>query len=620
MAQDEPSAIRFGVFELDLKNLELRKSGTLIRLPPQPFKVLALLANHPGELVTRDDIQQQIWMGAAYVDFERGINHCVSQIRAVLEDDAETPRYIQTLPRRGYRFIAPISKETRAAVESSERSPLFSLSNASGFRLGALCLVVVLAATVFGLKHAATEQKAKLSKVPLAVLPFDNLSGDPRQDYFAEGMTEALITQLGKFSGLRVISKQSVMHFNGVDSPTSEIARELNVNEIVKGSVIQSNGRVRITAQLIDPASGSYVWSDSYEGDIRNILTLQSEVASAIAGKIKIVMTPQERENVKSLQGVNPAAHEDYLRGRYYWNKRTREALNRSIEYFELAIKEDPQYAPAYAGLADSYNLLAFSGALAPKVAYPQATQAAMKALLLDDTLADAHTSLADIRSVYEWKWSEAEREYRRAIELNRSYAIAHQWYASYLIAMGRTEESISEAKQALELDPLSLMINSNLGWSYYLAGRDDEAIEHYRVVIEMDPNFGPAHLNLGRVYEQKEMFEPAILEIQKAISLSNETPSALAALGYAYGVAGKLAQATETADRLKTMSQKGYVPPYDLAVVYAGLGNKDEALRWLQQAYQERSGELLYIKVDPRLVSLRTDRKFLALTREMGL
>jgi TolB-like protein/DNA-binding winged helix-turn-helix (wHTH) protein/Flp pilus assembly protein TadD len=620
MPQVDPSAIRFGVFELDLKNLELRKAGSLIRLPPQPFKVLALLANHPGELVTRDDIQHQIWMGAAYVDFERGINHCVSQIRAVLEDDAETPRYIQTLPRRGYRFIAPISGETGAPVVSSDRSPLSSLWNTSGFRLGALCLVVVLAATVFGLKHAATEQKAKLSKVPLAVLPFDNLSGDPRQDYFAEGMTEALITQLGKFSGLRVTSKQSVMHFNGVDSPANEIARELNVNEIVKGSVIQSNGRVRITAQLIDPTSGSYVWSDSYEGDIRNILTLQSEVASAIASKIKIVMTPQERENVKSLQGVNPAAHEDYLRGRYYWNKRTREALNRSIEYFELAIKEDPQYAPAYAGLADSYNLLAFSGALAPKVAYPEATRAAMKALQLDDTLADAHTSLADIRSVYEWKWSEAEKEYRRAIELNTSYAIAHQWYASYLVAMGRTAESISEAKQALELDPLSLMINSNLGWSYYLAGRDDEAIEHYRVVIEMDPNFGPAHLNLGRAYEQKEMFAPAILEIQKAISLSNETPSALAALGYAYGVAGQMKEATETADRLKTMSQKGYVPPYDLAVIYAGLGNKDEALRWLQQAYQERSGELLYIKVDPRLVSLRADRKFLALTREMGL
>ncbi|MGB8590117.1 MAG: tetratricopeptide repeat protein [Candidatus Acidiferrales bacterium] len=622
MSQLSPRTLSFGVFELDLQDGELRKAGRLIKLSPQPLRVLALLAARK-DIVTRDEIQELIWNGATYVDFERGINHCISQIRAVLEDNTDTPRYIQTLPRRGYRFIAPvrpIPPGNRDQIQRLEQNPSSKFRTGPWLRLAAICLIVVLTGTVFGLKRASTEQSLRRSKVPLAVLPFNNLSGDPQQDYFAEGMTEALITELGKFSRLRVISKQSVMHFNGIDSPPSEIARQLNVSEIVKGFVLQSDGKVRITAQLIDPTSGTYVWTDSYEGELRDVLTIQGEVASAIASKIRVAMTPQEQERVGATQEVNPSAHEAYLRGRYYWNKRTKQALNKSIDYFQAAIKQDPKYAPAYAGLADSYNLLAYSGALAPNVAYPEATTAAMKALQLDDNSADAHTSLADIQSVYEWKWSEAEAQYRRAIELNPSYAIAHQWYASYLVAMGRPEESISEAKQALQLDPLSLIINSNLGWSYYLAGRYDEAIASLRATLDMDSDFGLAHVNLGRAYVQENMFEPAISEMLKGIALNGESPGALAALGYSYTAAGKTEQAIETVNKLKAMAKSNYVPAYDIAVLYAGLGNKDETMNWLQKAYEERCGELLYIKVDPRLARLREDRRFVALTREMGM
>jgi TolB-like protein/DNA-binding winged helix-turn-helix (wHTH) protein/Flp pilus assembly protein TadD len=609
----------FGVFELDLQSGELRKAGRLIKLPPQPLRILTLLATRK-DVVTRDEIQKQIWSDATYVDFERGINHCISQIRSALDDNTGTPRYVQTLPRRGYRFVAPVVEREHDKIQPPERIPSLEPRTAARFALVAFCLIVVLAGGVFGWRHISTEQNLQRSKVPLAVLPFVNLSGDPQQDYFAEGMTEALITQLGKFSRLRVISNQTVMHFNGINSPASEIARQLNVNEIVKGFVLQSNGKVRISAQLIDPASGTYVWTGSYEGDLRDVLTIQREVADGIASKIRVTMTPQERQRVRSDEEVNPAAHEAYLRGRYYSSKRTRQALDKSIEYFLSAVKEDPNYAPAYAGLADSYNLLAYSGALPPKVAYPEATTAAMKALQLDDTSADAHTSLADIRSVYEWKWSEAEAEYRRAIELNSSYAIAHQWYASYLGAMGRPKESVLEAKQALGLDPLSLVINSNVGWSYYLAGRYDDAIASWQSTLEMDSAFGLAHLDLGRAYQQKNMHEPAISEMLKAIALSGETPAALAALGYSYAAAGKPTQTIEIVNRLKTMAETSYVPAYDLAVLYAGLGKRDDALNWLQEAYGERCGELLYIKVDPRLDSLRDDPRFAALTRDMGL
>lgn len=609
----------FGVFELDLQSGELRKAGRLIKVSPQPLRVLTLLAMR-NDVVTRDEIQKQIWSDATYVDFERGINHCISQIRSVLDDNTGTPRFVQTLPRRGYRFVAPVVQRDREQLPAPQPSSSQKSRTAPLFASVALCLIVVLTSSVFAWKRITTERNVQRPRVPLAVLPFNNLSGDPRQDYFAEGMTEALITQLGKFSRLRVISKQSVMHFNGIDSPASEIARQLNVDEIVKGFVLQSNGKVRITAQLIDPALGTYIWTGSYEGDLRDVLTIQNEVASAIAAKIRVSMTPQEQERVRGAEEVDPAAHLAYLRGRFYWNKRTRQALDRSIEYFQTAVKEDPNYAPAYAGLADSYNLLAYTGALPPQVAYPKATAAAMKALQLDDTSADAHTSLADIRSVYEWKWSEAEVEYRRAIELNSSYAIAHQWYASYLVAMGRPEQSVSEAKEALRLEPLSLAINSNLGWSYYLARRYEDAIAGWRATLEMDSDFGLAHLDLGRAYEQKNMYAAATSEMLKAIALCGETPSALAALGYSYAAAGQPTQTIAIVNRLKAMAETRYVPAYDIAVLYAGLGSKDEALHWLQMAYTERCGELLYIKVDPRLDNLRGDPRFVTLMRDMGL
>jgi len=616
MLPEGPRSIRFGVFELDQQELELRKDGILLKLPPQPFRVLALLADREGQVVTRDEIQKLLWHDATYVDFERGINHCVSQIRAVLEDHAETPRYIKTLPRRGYRFIAPISAEQ----PSPKLAPGAAHSRATRLSLAiTICFLAVLAVGLSVFKRASVARQ-RAGAVPLAVLPFENLGDDPKQAYFANAMTDALITQLGRLSELRVTSNQSSMHYAGTTSPPVEIARALNVTRIVRGSVIQSNGRVRISAQLLDASSGDFLWTDSYEGDMQNLLTLQSEVANAIASNIKGVVTLPANRRTPVPQAINPQTLEAYLRGRYYWNKRTPGGLKKSIEYFQDAIERDPTFAQAYAGMADSYNLLAYSGALPPKYAYEQATDAAMKAVRLDDTLADAHTSLADIHSVYDWNWPAAEKEYRRAIELNASYAIAHQWYASYLIAIGRSEEGIEQARKALELDPLSLMINSNLGWSYYLVRRYDDALHQFQATLELDTNFGPAHLNLGRVYEQKGNVAEAISEMKKGISLSGESPGGLAALGHAYAIFGMRSKALETIDRLMALSTDGYVAPYDIAVVYAGLGNDELALAWLQKAYENRCGELMYIKVDPRLDQLRSDNRFRVLQHKMGL
>jgi len=491
MLPEGPRRIRFGVFELDQQELELRKDGTLLKLAPQPFRVLALLADCEGQVVTRDEIQKLLWHDATYVDFERGINHCVSQIRAVLEDHAETPRYIKTIPRRGYRFIAPVSVERPTSkmvpVASRGRTVRLFLGIATGF---------------------------------LAVLAVGFL-----------------------------VSKRA------------SLARQR-------------------------PAGVSLA----------------------------------EDRRTSFSQAINPQTFEAYLRGRYYWNKRTPSGLKKSIEYFQDAIERDPNFAQAYAGMADSYNLLAYAGSLPPKYAYLQATNAAMKAVRLDDTLADAHTSLADIHSVYDWNWPAAEKEYRRAIELNASYAIAHQWYASYLIATGRSDEGIEQARKALELDPLSLMINSNVGWSYYLVRRYDDALLQFQATLELDANFGPAHLNLGRVYEGKGKMEEAIFEMNKGISLSGESPGGLAALGHAYAVFGMRNKAREIIDHLMTLSEEGYVAPYDIAVVYAGLGNDELALSWLQKAYESRCGELMYIKVDPRLDRMRGDSRFRSLQHKMGL
>ncbi len=453
----------------------------------------------------------------------------------------------------------------------------------------------------------------------IAVLPLKNLSGDPGQQYLADGMTEALIGELGKISALRrIISSTSVMRYKETDKSLPEIARELNVGAVVEGSVLLVGERVRIMAQLIEARKDRLVWTDSYERDMRNILALQRELARTIAKEIKIAVTPEEEERLAEAHPINPEAHQLYLKGRYMWNKRSGEELKKAIEYFEKAIEKDPDYAMAYAGLADSYLILPGYLPFPPKEANSRAKEAALKALEIDDKLAEAHTSLATVKLNY-WEWKDAEKEFKRSIELNPGYATAHHWYAYYLMLVGRHDESIAEIKLAQELDPHSLIINANVGYMLYNARHYDQAIAHYKNRLEMDPDFDVLHNYLGRAYVQNGKYEEAIAEFQEAITFSRRNVNDLSRLGHVYAVSGRGEEAVKIISELEELSKQEYVSPGLIALIYAGLGQKDQAFKLLEEAY-ERSDGLNYLKVDPEFDSLRSDPRFTELLKKIGL
>ncbi len=469
-------------------------------------------------------------------------------------------------------------------------------------------------------KTASSTSSATVHSI--AVLPLANLSGDPEQEYFVQGMTEALITDLAKIGSLRVISRTSVMRYNQTDKPLPQIARELNVDTVVEGSVLRSGERVRITAQLIDAAKDQHLWAESYERDLRDVLTLQSEVAGAIAREIKVKLTPQEQARLASPRSVDPEAYQAYLRGRYYWNKRSEDGFRKGLEYFQQAIAKDPTYALAYAGLADCYALLGavgYAGAETKEV-MAKAKAAARKALEIDDTVAEAHASLAFITFRFDWNWPEAEREFRRAIELNPNYPTAHQWYAMDLGIMGRTEEALAEIRRAQELDPLSLTINAGVARLLKSAGQQDKAIEQIRKTLEMDPNFIQAYFDLGLIYTESGMYQQAIAEFEKGGTLSGGNPQIKSGLGLAYGLSGRRADALRILDQLNEQSERGYVSPFSIAVVYAGLGEKDRTLAWLEKAYEVRANEMVYIKTELIFDNLRSDPRFQDLLRRIGI
>ncbi len=451
----------------------------------------------------------------------------------------------------------------------------------------------------------------------LAVLPLENLSGDPEQDYFTDGMTEALIADLAKIGALRVISRTSVMQYKGARKPLPEIARELNVDAVVEGSVLRVGERARITAQLIEATTDQHLWAESYERDLHDVLTLQREVARAIAQEIKITLTPREKAHLASARAVHPEALELYLKGRYHWNRRTQEGFDRSIEYFQQALELDANYALAYAGLADTYASLAIWGRLPIKAVLPKAKAAALKALELDNTLGEAHAVLAYLASTYEWDWSTAEREYKRAIDLSPSDATVHYMYAwNFLHPMGRHKESVAEARRARELDPLSIPINVGLGRLYHRAGQYENAIEEYRKALELDPDAVYAQWALGVAYVQTGMYEEAI-----ATFLKRKVPTAGSnwALGYAYGVSGKRGEARKVLNSLLQRRNQGHVPPTMIAIVHVGLGEKDKAFEWLEKAYEERDDWLTSLKVEPWLDPLRSDLRFHSLLHRMN-
>jgi TolB-like protein/DNA-binding winged helix-turn-helix (wHTH) protein/Tfp pilus assembly protein PilF len=630
--------LRFGVFEVDLLAGELRKHGLQVRLQEQPFQVLAILLERGGEVVTREELQKNLWPADTFVDFDHGLNKAINKIRDALGDSAESPRFVETVPRRGYRFLAEVRVVDAAPVRSPEPAtqPLpgakapdlanLARKTATPKRLlpslaqkilvfVSLVLIAILTAWIF---HSGN----RLSPVirSLAVLPLDNISGDASQDYFADGMTDELITDLGQISALRVISRTSVMSYKGARKPLPQIARELNVDAVVEGTVLRSGDRVRITAQLIQASDDKHLWAHSYEGDLSDTLALQNQVARAIAEQIRISLNPQEQAALKNVKVVNPQAYESFLKGRYFWNKRTADGLKVAVAYFNQAIEEDPGYAQAYSGLADTYALLGDwqYAVMPPKEAFPKAKAAAIKALEMDNTLGEAHNSLAFCLDGFDWDFESAGKEFQRATELNPGYATAHHWYAWHLSLVGRNDEAIAEMKKAQSLDPLSLIINADLAELFLIAHSYDKSIEQSRKTIEMDSNFGLAHNQLAQAYLQKQMYSEAIAELRKAIQVSGGSPTFTANLARAYAGTGRRNPAIDLLNDLKKGSKPGYSHASEIAVVYAALGDKDQAMIWLEKGYEERfnPGVLLRPGFDP----LRSDPRFQNLLRRIGL
>ncbi len=587
------------------------------------MELLILLAENQGQLITREQIVVRLWDAPAALDTERSINTAIRKIRLALRDDPDKPRFVQTVVGKGYRFISPvrvIQPEVPSAramppapppmaalpVEPTHRTWVWPLLAA-----GAVIIAAAIAAGIWSRRPPANTIEA------LAVLPLQNLSGDPSQDYFADGMTDELITSLAGIRSLRVISRTTAMQYRSTHRPLPGIAGELHVDAIVEGSVVRSGERVRITAQLIEARTDRHLWARSYEGNVRDLLGLEREVARSIASEVRSALTPIERAHFAKAIPFDPEAYQAYLKGRYYWNNRTSASLEKSLALFDQAVARDPRNPLPYAGQADAYNIIGNYGFLPPVQAFPKAEEAARKALELDDSLAEAHASRGFAIYHYDWDWSGAEREFRRAIELSPSYATAHQWYAEFLAASSRFDEALSQIRYAQALDPLSLPISSNVGRLLYFARRYDQAIGELQNSIELHPSHAYSHLYLGMAYEEQHMYPQARSEFKRAADLL----SAKYPVGVAHvdALMGRRQDARSILQHLEGPPDEG-ADPFSLAGIYAALGDRPKAFSLLQRAYAEHSALLCFIGVSPWMDPLRADPQFSRLLSRMGL
>jgi TolB-like protein/DNA-binding winged helix-turn-helix (wHTH) protein/Tfp pilus assembly protein PilF len=632
-----PRRVRFGAFEADLRSGELTKQGKRLHLQEQPFRLLAMLLERPGQIITREEVRQRLWP-RAIVDFDHGLSKAISKIRDALGDSAENPRFIETVARRGYRFLADVQqvrreteakpaqvREPKPAHEAMGGDVIAAHTTGPGtpgprWRVALLivggALLVLLSVT--WMLYRSQHPFAAIHSV--AVLPLANFSGDASQEYFADGMTDELITQLGQISSVRVISRTSAMSYKNTRKPLAIIARELDVQAVVEGSVLRDGDRVRITAQLIRVPADEHLWAHSYEGSFRDTLALQSEVSQAIAAQIRATLTRQEKAALRKRKAMNAQAYEAYLKGRYFWNKRDAVGLKRAIEYFQRAIAADPAYAEAYSGLADAYALAGGweYGVLPAREATPRAREAATKAVVLDPTLAEAHTSLAFALDQYPWDWAGAEREFRRALDLNPGYATAHHWYGYHLMMMGRSDEGIAELKRAQSLDPLSLIINAGVADVLYIGHRFDEAQRELQKTLEMDPNFAIAHHQRGQVLVQQQSPEAAIVEFQRAIELSGHSWAFDADLAHAYALSGHAGEARTILRTLEERQDESGSVEANIALIYVGLGDAEQAMHWLEKAYAARFEPVILVR--PPFDPLRADPRFKDLMRRLGL
>ena len=625
----------FGSFEVDVASGELRRQGLKIRLQDQPFRLLVLLLDRAGDVVTREEVREKLWPADTYVDFDHSLNTAVRKLREALGDSAESPRYVETLARRGYRFIAPVAPRGSAPVAHPADADVVSVLPSPAARLSTsarrlLMLAIVVAICAAALvaywvvpRQGPTTQSAR--RLTLAVLPFDNLSGDADQEYLSDGLTEEMITQLGRLEPdrLRVLARSSTWKYKQAERDIGRIRRELGADYVLEGSLRLAGERVRVTAELVQVDDQSQVWTATYDRDLGDVLIVQSEVAEAVARTIAVTLTPDAQARLARDRPVHADAYQDYLRGRFFLNRRTEAALRQALRYFHKAIAADPGYASAYSGLADCYWLLGATsvvGGLPPRQAMPEAKAAALKALQIDGTLAEAHASLAEVNLLYDWDLAASEKEFRRALELDPNYTAAHHWYSHCLLALGRTEESLAESKRALELEPLSLVVGTHLGWHYLYARQYDQAIEQFRKTLELDPAFPQGQRSAAWAYLQKGMHSEAIAALRAALNSLGRDPEIEGELGYALGVAGRRAEALAMLEGLRHLSATRYVSPYSVALVHAGLGDRDQALAWLDKAYAERSDYMPYLNLEPMLDGLRSDPRFAALVARVGL
>jgi TolB-like protein/DNA-binding winged helix-turn-helix (wHTH) protein/Tfp pilus assembly protein PilF len=617
--------VRFGAYELDLRTAQLKKHGLRVRLQRQPAQILVLLVSQPGEVLTRDQLRIHLWRSDTFVDFDHGLNNSINRIREVLCDSAAEPHFIETIPKTGYRFIGKVEEVDAQPALADRGLREISESTSDGLRarrvphlilrVAALSTILVLTLGMGGSKSRFPPQTIR----SLLVLPFDNLSGDASQDYFADGMTDALITDLTKIKALRVISRTSSMHFKGTHKSLPEIVQELKVDGVLEGSFVRSGNQVRITAQLIEAPSDQNIWAESYDRDVSNVVRLQDDVARTVAREIAVKVTPREQSLLTSNHSVNPEAYEGYLRGRHFWNLRTVDGLKKGKEYFEQAIQKDPDYAPAYAGLADSYNLMTYSvvGWMAPDVSGPKAIEAATKALALDSNLAEAHAALGFTKFRFEGDWEGAQKELRRAVDLNPGYADAHLWMGLFEDMVGKAQDACASFYTAHELDPLNPSVGQHVAWCLFGDGKYDQAIEEARKNVELEPRQVNTRESLAEMYELRGRLAEAVSEYEKTVEISSGDQCSQLALAHAEAVFGQRAEAERILNESKAHSDKD---PYCLSFAYVGLGRNEEAIRSLEEAFREHSAGMKLIDSEWRFTPLKQDPRFQALVRRAGV
>jgi TolB-like protein/DNA-binding winged helix-turn-helix (wHTH) protein/Tfp pilus assembly protein PilF len=659
--------VRTGLFEIDLASGELRKNGRRLPLQEQPFRVLAMLLERPGEVVTRQELQARLWPVDTYVGFDEGLNTAIRKLRTVFGDSAGNPRFVETLPRRGYRFIAPVTeaatanelpaivevtrlKENKDAPVSSGQAvstPAVSLLAVSipdepvlspgGWKRSWKTAVLVMALLVLAFTVATymVRTRRSLGSAPakramLAILPFQNLSNDPKQEYFSDGLTEETITDLGQLSpeNIGVIARTSAMAYKHTDKTISQIGRELGVDYILEGSVRRESGKARISAQLIRVSDQTHLWAQNYDRELEDMLDVQNDLGRSIAEQVSANLTPQQKVELSKKHNVNPEAFDLYLKGRFYWNQRTPDAVKESLRYFQEATAKDPNFALAYAGLADAWNFSNIFGVHSPRESLPQAREAATRAIQLDPLLAEAHAALGMEKSHYEFDFPGAEREFLKALEVNPNSPYAHLFYSNcFLMPMGRKAQAIAENKRAMEIDPLSLPINNFMGMTYMFAGDNENAYRQFRHTIAMDPSFLLAHAYFSRLLFTMGRYEEGIKEHEKTDVLSGSSPEEAAAeatvMERAFKNGGEKGFWQKNLElELEYDKQPGAHPsPSYLASAYAEAGQTDQAFGWLEKAYEEREGEnLTLMNYEPDYKNLRSDPRFSAMLRKIGL